>query len=67
MQNGHPLSFMSKVLGPKIEGLYTYEKEYFAILIAIYHWRAYLHLAEFIIFIDQMSLTHLDDQRLLTF
>jgi hypothetical protein len=37
MQNGHPLSFISKALGPRTRGLSTYEKEYMAILIAIDH------------------------------
>jgi hypothetical protein len=61
MQNGHPLAFISKALGPRTKGLSTYEREYLAILIAINHWRAYLQLAKFIIFTDQKSLTHLDD------
>jgi hypothetical protein len=67
IQNGHPLAFISKALGPRTKGLSTYEKEYLAILIDIDHWRAYLQLAEFIIFTDQKSFIHLDDQRLHTF
>ena len=43
-----------------------YEKEYLAILIAVEQWRSYLQLAEFIIYLDQRSLTHLNDQRLNT-
>nr|XP_034569779.1 uncharacterized protein LOC117834275 [Setaria viridis] len=34
-QQGHPLAFLSKALGPKSQGLSTYEKEYLAILLAI--------------------------------
>jgi hypothetical protein len=64
MQNGHPLAFISKALGPRTRGLSTYEKEYLAILIAVDQWRAYLQLAKFIIFMDQKSLIHLIDQRL---
>jgi hypothetical protein len=37
MQDGHPLAFLSKALGPKSRGLSTYEKEYMAILIAMQH------------------------------
>jgi hypothetical protein len=42
MQDGHPLAFISKALGPKSRGLSTYEKEYMAILVAVQHWRSYL-------------------------
>jgi hypothetical protein len=34
-QNGHPIAFVSKALGPKTQGLSTYEKESLAILLAI--------------------------------
>jgi hypothetical protein len=34
MQEGHPLAYLSKALGPKSRGLSTYEKEYMAILTA---------------------------------
>jgi hypothetical protein len=37
MQQGHPLAFISKALGPKNRDLSTYEKEYLAILVAIDH------------------------------
>jgi hypothetical protein len=37
MQQGHPLAFISKSLGPRTKGLSTYEKEYLAILIAVDH------------------------------
>ena len=35
MQGGHPLAFVSKALGPRSQGLSTYEKEYMAILLAL--------------------------------
>jgi hypothetical protein len=62
LQEGHPLAYVSKPLGPKTQGLSIYEKEYLAILIAIEQWRSYLQLAEFIIYTDQKSLTHLNGQ-----
>jgi hypothetical protein len=37
MQEGHPLAFISKALGPRTKGLSTYEKEYLAILIVVEH------------------------------
>jgi hypothetical protein len=42
MQQGHPLAFINKALGPRTKGLSTYEKEYLAILIAVDQWRSYL-------------------------
>ncbi|XP_062187935.1 uncharacterized protein LOC133891241 [Phragmites australis] len=65
-QNGHPVAFISKTLGPRNQGLSTYEKECLAILFAVDHWRSYLQQTEFIIYTDHKSLMHLDDQRLAT-
>jgi len=65
-QDGHPIAYLSKALGPKNQVLSTYEKESLAILMAIEHWRSYLQQGEFIIKTDQKSPTHLDDQRLTT-
>lgn len=65
-QNGHPIAFVSKALGPKAQGLSTYEKECMAILLAVDHWRSYLLQSEFTIKTDQKNLVHLDDQRLAT-
>lgn len=66
VQSGHPLAFISKPLGPRTQGLSTYEKEYLAILLAVQQWRHYLQAAEFIIYTDQKSLIHLNEQRLHT-
>lgn len=66
IQDGHPLAFLSKALGPRNRGLSTYEKEYMAILMAVDRWRAYLQGSEFIIWTDQSALSHLNDQRLVT-
>jgi hypothetical protein len=66
MQQGHPLAYISKALGPKNRGLSTYEKEYLAILVAVDQWRHYLQTGEFIICTDQKSLIHLNEQRLHT-
>jgi hypothetical protein len=65
-QNGHPIAFVRKALGPKAQGLSTYEKECMAILLAVDHWRSYLLQSEFTIKTDQKNLVHLDDQRLAT-
>lgn len=66
MHNKHPLTFLSKALGPRTSMLSTYEKEELAILMAVDHWHAYLQPAEFIIHTDQKSLIHLEEQRIST-
>jgi len=66
LQQGHPLAFVSKALGPRTRGLSAYEKEYLAILVAVEQWRPYLQHGEFIIFSDHRSLMHLTKQRLHT-
>jgi hypothetical protein len=66
LQEGHPLAYVSRGLGPKSRGLSTYEKEYMAILLAMEQWRTYLQHVEFIIHTDHCSLAHLEDQRLHT-
>lgn len=65
-QDGHPLAYLSRALGPKSRGLSTYEKEYMAVLMVVQQWRSYLQLVEFIIYTDQQSLVQLTDQRLHT-
>jgi len=66
IQRGHPLAFISKALGPRTRVLSTYEKEYLAILVAGEQWRHYLQCGEFIIYTDERSLVHLNEQRLHT-
>ena len=41
LQEGHPIAYISRALGPKNQALSTYEKECPAILLAIDHWRSY--------------------------
>jgi len=65
-QQGHPLAYVSKALGPKNMGLSTYEKEYMAIILAVEQWRSYLQHSDFTIFTDQKSLAQFNTQRLHT-
>lgn len=62
MQDGHPISYLSKAFCDKNKGLSTYEKEYMAVLLAVDKWRSYLQHQEFILKIDHRSLTFLTDQ-----
>lgn len=61
IQDGHPIAFVSKALGPRTRGLSTYDKEYLAILVVVDQWRSYLQHAEFVIYSDHRSLMHLSD------
>jgi hypothetical protein len=65
MQEGHPLAFFSKCLGPKNSAMSIYEKEGLAILEALKKWRHYFLGNKVIIKIDQRSLQYLGSQRLL--
>lgn len=65
-QEGHPIAYLSKALGPRTKGLSTYEKEYLAMVLAVDQWRAYLQFSEFTNKTDQKSLVHLEEQRLHT-
>jgi hypothetical protein len=41
-QNGHPVAYVSRALGPRNKTLSVYEKEYLAILLDVQLWRSYL-------------------------
>jgi hypothetical protein len=65
MQQGRPVAYFSKSLGPKAAALSVYEKEALAILEALRKWRHYLLGNQLIIKTDQRSLKYLSSQRLL--
>jgi len=64
MQNGQPIAFFSKTLGPKATAASTYEKEAMAILEALKNWKHYFASSSIIIRTDQLSLKYIHDQRL---
>lgn len=66
MQDGHPIAYISKALGPRTKGLSTYEEEYLSILLVVEQWQPYLQHSEFVVYTDQKSLSHLNEQRLHT-
>ncbi|VFQ94532.1 unnamed protein product [Cuscuta campestris] len=59
LQQGHPLAFFSKKLGPRRRLASTYHKELYAIVEAVQKWRQYLLGREFVIRSDQRSLKEL--------
>lgn len=65
-QDGHPLAFISRSLGPKWQQLSVYEKELLAILFAVQKWEQYLMGSHFLIRDDQKSLKWLLQQKIST-
>ncbi|KAL0286039.1 UNVERIFIED_CONTAM: Retrovirus-related Pol polyprotein from transposon.6 [Sesamum radiatum] len=49
MQGGRPITYLSKALAPKNLGLFTYKKEFLALLLALAEWKNYLQGNHFII------------------
>ena len=64
MQQGKPISFLSKAIGPKSAGLSTYDKEAMAILEALKKWKHYFSASSLVIKTDQQSLRYIQDQKL---
>jgi hypothetical protein len=62
MQDGHPISYLSKAFCGRNKGLSTYEKECMAILLAVDKWKPYLQHQEFILKTDHKSLLFLIEQ-----
>lgn len=65
-QEGHPIAYISKALGPKNIGLSVYKKEFLAIILLIDKWRSYLIQGQFTIKTDQHSLKYLLHQKIST-
>ncbi|CAL1402647.1 unnamed protein product [Linum trigynum] len=65
-QQGRPLAYQSEALGPRKQGLSTYEKEYLAVLVAMNKRRHYLEGRTFTILTDHESLKYLLGQKVHT-
>lgn len=66
MQEGRPIAFLSKALGPRKLEWSVYFKEMIAILEAIRIWRPYLMGKKFRIVTDQQPLEHMLEQKIIT-
>jgi hypothetical protein len=64
MQHDKPIAFLSKTLSSNHKFLSIYEKEFWALIMAVERWRPYLQRQEFIIKIDHKSLAYLNEQTL---
>lgn len=56
MQEGRPIAYMSKSLGPKAQTMSIYDKETMAIMEALKEWKHYFASSYLIIRTDQQSL-----------
>ncbi|KAL8143389.1 hypothetical protein V2J09_016421 [Rumex salicifolius] len=65
MQNNHPISYISRALGPRHQALSVYEKELLAVVHAVQAWSSYLTHRPFIIRTDQKSLKYLLAQKII--
>jgi hypothetical protein len=63
MQEGKPIAYLSKALKGRALLMSTYEKELFALVIAIQKWRPYLLGQSFVVKTDQQSLKFLLKQK----
>lgn len=63
-QQGHPLAFFSKALGPRGQAMSTYEKELMAVVAAVKKWSSYLMDKHFFIKTDHWALKFLTDQKI---
>jgi len=59
IQQGHPIAYISKAMGPKYQLLSAYEKKFNAILFAVKKWQHYFLGQHFIIKTNQKALKHL--------
>jgi hypothetical protein len=66
MQEGHPIAFISKSLGPKQQSLSIYEREMMSIIHAVNKWKHYLWGRHFHIRTYHISLKYLLHQKLTT-
>jgi hypothetical protein len=64
MQQGKPISFMSKALGPRAAAWSTYDKEALAILEAFKKWKHYFSASSLVIRTDQQILRYIQEQKL---
>lgn len=64
MQNGHPITYLSKALGWTIKGYLSMRKDFLAVMMAIDKWWAYLQRGPFLILTYHKSLCNLEDQHL---
>ena len=66
-QEHHPIAYFSEKLNDAKQKYSTYDKEFYAIIRALWHWHHYLLSQEFVIYSDQEALHYLHSQKKLNF
>ena len=62
-QESHPIAFFSEKLNDARLCYSTYDKEFYAVIQALRHWRYYLLLQEFVLFSNHKTLKFHDAQK----
>ena len=65
-QDGHPVEFFSENLNDVRFWYSTYDKEFYAVIQALRHWRHYLLSKEFVLFSNHEALKYLHSQQKLS-
>ena len=63
LQHGHPITYYSKLLGPRARAQSIYEKALMVVVLAVQKWKHYLLGRHFVMHSDQQSLRYLMEQR----
>ena len=66
-QERHPIAYFSEKLNNAKQKYSTYDKEFYAIIRALWHWPYYLLSQEFVIYFDHKALRYLHSQKKLNF